>query len=76
MKFKVQTITGAEITVWRSGTLFHAAATGAPTDTQVCVAADLFEVMAELAGLDLERSDQAREAIELAGQARSEPVRA
>lgn len=74
MKFKVQTSTGAEITVWRSGTLFDAAAAGAPSDTQVCVAADLFEVMAELA--DLERSDHAREAIELAGQAQSELVRA
>jgi hypothetical protein len=36
---------------------------------QICLAVDLFEVIAELAGLDLERHEQAAEAIGLAEEA-------
>ena len=43
--------------VWRDAELFYLARAGqAPADVEVCLAVDLFEVIAELGGLDLERA--------------------
>jgi hypothetical protein len=39
-------------------------------EPQVCLPVDLFEVIAELAALDLEREEDAREAVRLANDAR------
>jgi hypothetical protein len=60
--------TGAKILVWRESDLYHAQRSDPSTDTQVCLAMDLFEVIAELAGL-LERGAESAEAIELAESA-------
>ena len=48
---------------------------GAEKEPQVCLAVDLFEVIAELAALDLEQSDHAREAIELADAVQTDLAR-
>jgi hypothetical protein len=66
MTVTVQASTGVQILVWRDGSLFHARRAGTVSEPQVCLALDLFEVIADLAGLDLERSNHSREAIELA----------
>ena len=58
--------------MWRDGALFHVVRAGAKGDPQVCMAVDLFEVIAELSELDLERLDHAREALTLADSAQSE----
>lgn len=62
--------TGARINVWFEDDGICAAAladrVGQP---QVCLLIDLFEVIAELAGLDLENETQAAEASRLATQA-------
>ena len=50
-------------------------AAGAQSEPQVCLAVDLFEVVAEIAGLDLERSDQAREAMQLADAVQTDLAR-
>lgn len=61
---------GAKILVWREDDLFSARRTGAPEEeTQTCVGLDLFEIVAELADLDLEVGAQAAEAIDLAAVA-------
>jgi hypothetical protein len=70
MKVTLKASTGVEILVWHEGSIFHARLTEA-ADAQVCLAVDLFEVIAELAALDLEQSDQAAEAIGLADDAQS-----
>jgi hypothetical protein len=62
MKVTVQANTGVEIEVWRNGSLFHAKRADAKTEPQVCIALDLFEVIAELAGLSLDRPLDAEEA--------------
>ncbi len=74
-RVKIQTSTGTDVVVWRDGTLFYAVRAGAEKEPQVCLAVDLFEVIAELAALDLEQSDQAREAIELADAAQTDLAR-
>ncbi len=61
--------------MWRDGALFNAARGDAQSEPQVCLAVDLFEVVAEIAGLDLERSDQAREAMELADAVQTDLAR-
>ena len=61
---------GAKILVWREEDLFCARREEAPQEqTQTCLGLDLFEIVAELAGLDLEDGAQAAEAIELSGSA-------
>jgi hypothetical protein len=73
MKVQVtSTITAKTVVVWWDGDLFHACPNDAVADAQVCLGVDLFEVVAELAELDLEREDQALEALELANAARTE----
>lgn len=77
MNVTLRATTGAKIRVWFDGEMFHAqrdvsaseALAGAHREPQVCIAVDLFEVIAELAGLDLDDDAQSREAIELAGDA-------
>ncbi len=76
MAVTVRASTGVEIAVWREGALFHAAhLAGTKREPQVCIALDLFEVIAELAGLNLEVPQHSREALELAAsvQARLSP---
>jgi len=58
--------TTAKIVVWKEGDLYHARRLDVPERPQVCLAVDLFEVIAELAGLDLEHAKQASEATSLA----------
>jgi hypothetical protein len=69
MKLTVQATTGAKILVWKNGDLVHARSESAGHAAQVCLAVDLFEVIAELAGLDLDNRTQAAEAIQLADEA-------
>jgi hypothetical protein len=65
MRVTVQPSTGVNIEVWRSGPLFHAKRADSKNEPQVCIALDLFEVIAELAGLDLDRPIDAEEATRL-----------
>lgn len=62
--------TGAKILVWREKDMFAALRAGASEEAQICLGIDLFEVIAELAGLDLDDSDHAEEATRLAEDAR------
>lgn len=68
-RVKIQTSTGTDVVVWRDGTLFYAVRAGAEKEPQVCLAVDLFEVIAELAQLDLDDPPQAAEALRLAANA-------
>lgn len=61
--------TGAKILVWREDDMLHARRASAAGEEQICLAVDLFEVIADLAGLDLEHEGQAAEALELAEDA-------
>ncbi|MGZ6576445.1 MAG: hypothetical protein ACXVHJ_36360 [Solirubrobacteraceae bacterium] len=61
--------TGARIDVWREADLFHARRADHVTQPQTCLSVDLFEVIADLADLDLDDPTQAAEAIGLAAQA-------
>jgi hypothetical protein len=56
--------------VWREKDMFAALRAGAAGEAQVCLGIDLFEVIAELAGLDLDDERDAVEASELADEAR------
>ena len=69
MELTLRASTGAKVLVWRENDRYHAHRADVAGDTQVCLAMDLFEVIAELAGLDLERGAEAAEAIELAESA-------
>jgi hypothetical protein len=62
--------TGAKILVWREEDMFAALRAGASEEAQVCLGIDLFEVVAELAGLDLDDSAESEEATRLADDAR------
>ena len=62
--------TGAKILVWREKDMFAASRAGANEEAQICLGIDLFEVIAELAGLDLDDESQAEEATGLADDAR------
>lgn len=57
---------GAEVVVWREGDTYFARRADGASEPQICLAVDLFEVIAELSALDLERQDQAAEALALA----------
>jgi hypothetical protein len=71
MKVTLTASTDAKVVVWREGDLFNARRAESADRPQVCLAVDLFEVIAELAGLDLEQAAQVAEAMELAGTAQS-----
>ncbi|MBV8217393.1 MAG: hypothetical protein JO325_02935 [Solirubrobacterales bacterium] len=62
--------TGATVLVWRESDIFAASLAGAAEEAQICLGIDLFEVVAELAGLDLDDEDEAEEATQLADAAR------
>lgn len=62
--------TGAKILVWREKDMFAALRAGAAEEAQICLGVDLFEVIAELTGLDLEDEEQGEEADRLAADAR------
>ena len=61
--------TGAKIRVWREKDMFAAVCPGTGEEAQICLGIDLFEVIAELAGLDLDDEAQSHEATRLAAQA-------
>ncbi len=62
--------TGAKILVWREKDMFAALRAGGSEEAQVCLGIDLFEVIAELAGLELDDEEQSEEATRLAEAAR------
>jgi hypothetical protein len=66
MKLTLRASTAAKIVVWQEGDLYHAGLADSADQPEQCLAVDLFEVIAELAGLDLEQGKQAAEALELA----------
>jgi hypothetical protein len=66
VKVTVRASTGAQVRVWREDNLFYARPAGSAGEPQICVAVDLFEVIAELAGLNLEVRAQSVEAVRLA----------
>jgi hypothetical protein len=66
MKLRLRASTGTAIDVWRDGETYSARRVGTVRRPEVCLAVDLFEVIAELADLDLDREDEAAEAIRLA----------
>jgi hypothetical protein len=72
MKATLTANNGVEILVWREGELFAARQADAVKEPQICLGVDLFEVLADLAGLDLDDRVQASEALALAEQAQSE----
>jgi hypothetical protein len=61
---------GVKILVWREKDMFAASRAGAAAEAQICMGIDLFEVIAELAGLDLDEASDAEEATRLAAEAR------
>lgn len=69
MKVTLRTSTGAEIDVWREHDLFHARRADQQGEPQTCWEVDLFEVIAELAQLDLDDPAQSTEAVNLATRA-------
>ncbi|MBV8712170.1 MAG: hypothetical protein JOY56_10350 [Solirubrobacterales bacterium] len=70
MTVTLTTSTGAKILVWREKDMFAALRAGGSEEAQICLGIDLFEVVAELAGLDLDDEDEAEEATQLADAAR------
>jgi hypothetical protein len=62
--------TGAKILVWREKDMFAALRAGGSEEAQICLGVDLFEVIAELAGLDLDDEEASEEATQLATDAR------
>ena len=69
MQTIVTATTGAQIEVWRQDELFHARLAGRQEQPEICVGMDLFEVIADLAGLDLEDRVESAEATRLAFEA-------
>jgi hypothetical protein len=69
MKLTLRASTGKTIVVWRDRDTYCARRAGEASEPEVCLAIDLFEVIAELAGLDLERERDAAEAMGLAEDA-------
>ena len=62
--------TGAKILVWREKDMFAALRAGGSEEAQICLGIDLFEVIAELADLDLDNEEDSEEATRLAADAR------
>ena len=73
MMVTLGTSTGARIEVWQEKDLFHVRRADRLGEPQSCLGVDLFEVIAELAQLDLEDAAQAAEAIRLAERAQAPP---
>ncbi|MBV8988776.1 MAG: hypothetical protein JO372_09485 [Solirubrobacterales bacterium] len=71
MKVTIGASTGANVEVWCEEGLFHARRAHDAGLPETCIALDLFEVIAELAQLDLEDARQAAEAVRLAERAQS-----
>lgn len=71
MKVTITASNGVGLVVWREHDTYFARRADEASEPQICLAVDLFEVIAELAELDLERQDQAAEALELANNAQS-----
>ena len=69
MKLTLTPSTGETIVVWRDRDTYCARRAGDAIEPEICLAVDLFEVIAELAGLDLDRDDHAAEAVRLAEEA-------
>jgi hypothetical protein len=69
MKLTVTASTGIDLVVWRDGEMFHARRAAEATEPQICLGVDLFEVIAELADLDLDEASDASEAVRLADDA-------
>ena len=69
MKVTLAASTGLKVEVWREEDLFHALRSGDAAEPQTCLAVDLFEVIAEVAELDLDDPTESAEAVSLAGQA-------
>jgi hypothetical protein len=69
MKLNLTPSTGETIVVWRERDTYCARHAGDATEPEVCLAVDLFEVIAEIAGLDLDRAEEAAEAVRLAEEA-------
>ncbi len=69
MRVTIDPSTGVRLHVWRDEQLFHAIREDALETPQICLGIDLFEVVAELAGLNLERPAEAEEASRLATEA-------
>lgn len=69
MKLTLTTSTGIEIVVWRDDEMFHARRANEASEPQICLGVDLFEVIAELANLDLDAMPDAAEAVLLADDA-------
>jgi hypothetical protein len=72
LKVTVRASTGAHIRVWRENDLYYARPAGSAMEPQICAAVDLFEVIAELAGLNLEVKVESAEAVRLAIEAQRE----
>jgi hypothetical protein len=69
LKVTVRASNGAQIRVWRENDLYYARPAGSALEPQVCVAVDLFEVIAELAGLNLDVKAESAEAVALSRHA-------
>ena len=69
MKLTLKPSTGRTIVVWREHETYCARRLGEKSEPEVCLAVDLFEVIAELAELDLESDAGAAEAVRLSEEA-------
>jgi hypothetical protein len=69
MQITVTASTGAAVLVWHQFDSYYARKADTTDDPQICLGVDLFEVIAELTGLDLEDSEEAAEAVRLADDA-------
>jgi hypothetical protein len=69
MGFTVKASTGARVEIRRDADVFVARPADGSVEPQVCLGVDLFEVIAELAGLELDDRAQAAEAVRLATEA-------
>jgi hypothetical protein len=69
IKLTLTTSTGTTIVVWRDRDVFCARRGGVAAEPEMCLPVDLFEVIAELGGLDLESESGAAEAVRLADYA-------
>jgi hypothetical protein len=72
--YSFSTSTGARLEIWRHNGLFCAQRQGAD-DPEVCLGVDLFEVIAELGGLDLDDKHQAAEAQRLSRRTQDDLAR-
>jgi hypothetical protein len=61
--------TGAKVVVWREQELFSARRASTFEPSQTCLPVDLFEVIADLAGLNLDDDGDSSEAVWLAAEA-------